>query len=243
MRPVLAATLLVALVATPCAHADIRTADECASAVAANPAAAREEAAIWVRIGGGVPARLCEASALAAMGAHGTAAALLSAVATNPNRAIAADVRAVILADAARQWLAADRPDLARAALADADKLTPADSDRRLLLARAAAAEGDWPAARAPLEAEIAAAPDDALAHALLAATLRNQDETAAALAEARRALALAPDLPQALFEAGAASAEAGDKPAAAQAWLRLLEIAPDSELAPLARANLQRLD
>jgi tetratricopeptide (TPR) repeat protein len=242
MRP---ATLILAaaLAAAPAARAEIRSADECAAAVAANPSAAREEAAVWFRMGGGVPARLCEASALAAMGAHGTAAELLTAVATNPNRAIPADARAVILADGARLWLAADRPDLARASLTDADKLTPADGDRRLLLARAAAAEADWPAARAALEAEVAASPNDALAHALLAAALRNQGDAPAALAEAQRALALSPDLPEALFEAGAASAETGDKPAAAKAWLRLLETAPTSDLAPLARANLQRLD
>ena len=78
---------------------------------------------------------------------------------------------------------------------------------------------------------------------ALLAATLRNQDDPAGALAEAQRALALSPDLPEALFESGAASAEAGDKAAAARAWLRLLEVAPQSDLAPLARANLQRLE
>ena len=58
-----------------------------------------------------------------------------------------------------------------------------------------------------------------------------------------QRALALSPDLPEALFESGAASAEAGDKAAAAQAWLRLIEVAPQSDLAPLARANLQRLE
>ncbi|MFO1208263.1 MAG: hypothetical protein U1E40_03475 [Amaricoccus sp.] len=235
--------IVFVLLAAPGASAEIRSPDECTAAVAADPAAAREDAAVWLRLGGGVPARLCEASALAAMGAHQTAAELLSAVGTNPNRAMPADARAVILADAARQWLAADRPDVARQALADADKLTDPDSDRRLLLARAAAAEGDWPAARTALEAEIAAAPDDALAHALLAATLRNQDDTAGALAEARRALALAPDLPEALFESGAASAESGDKAAAARAWLHLLEVAPQSDLAPLARANLQRLE
>ncbi|MFO1142375.1 MAG: hypothetical protein U1E59_08295 [Amaricoccus sp.] len=235
--------VLAALLAAPGAGAEIRSPDECAAAVAADPATAREDAAVWLRLGGGVPARLCEASALAALGAHQTAAELLSAVGTNPNRAMPANARAVILADAARQWLAADRPDLARQALADADKLTEPDGDRRLLLARAAAAQGDWPAAQAALEAEIAAVPDDAVAHALLAATLRNRDDATGALAEANRALVLSPDLPEALFEAGAASAESGDKAAAARAWLRLLDVAPQSDLAPLARANLQRLE
>ena len=62
--------VLAALLAAPGARAEIRSADECAAAVAADPAAAREDAAVWLRMGGGVPARLCEASALAALGAH-----------------------------------------------------------------------------------------------------------------------------------------------------------------------------
>ncbi len=235
--------LLAALAAAPAARAEIRSAEACRAAVASNPAAAREEAAIWSRLGGGVPARLCEASALAAMGAHASAAELLTAMAANPNRAMSAGLRAIVLADGAREWLAAGRPDLARAALAEADKITDPDPDRQLLLARAAAAEADWPTARTTLEALLAAKPDDALAHALLAATLRHQHDPAAALAEAERARALDPDLPEALFETGAALAETGKPEAAATVWLELIDHHPDNALAPLARANLQRLN
>ena len=113
------------VLATP-ALAEIRSADDCAAAIAADPDRAREEAAAWQRTGGGTAASLCEADALAATGAHGTAAALLTNLGQDPNRAIPADARAVILTDAATQWLAADRPDLARATLAAADGLTPA---------------------------------------------------------------------------------------------------------------------
>ena len=49
-----ALVLVVALAAAPGARAEIRSADECAAAVAADPAAAREDAAIWLRLGGGV---------------------------------------------------------------------------------------------------------------------------------------------------------------------------------------------
>jgi tetratricopeptide (TPR) repeat protein len=235
--------LVLAALLAPAAHAEIRSAEDCATAVAADPAAAREQAAVWQRLGGGVPARLCEAEALSALGAHATAARLLTSLAENPNRAIDAPLRAVILTDGARQWLAAGRPDLARTALAQADRLVPADPARLILRARAEAAEADWPAARATLEAAVTAAPDDALAHALLAAALRNQGDPAAALAEAERARALDPHLPEALFETAAALMETGAPDRASPFWLELIRRDPDSPLAALARRNLQRLN
>jgi tetratricopeptide (TPR) repeat protein len=234
--------LALLLPAAP-ALAEIRSVEACAAAVAADPEAAREEAALWQRMGGGVAARLCEADALAAMGAHATAAALLGNLAANPNRAMGADLRAVVLADAAEQWLAAERPGLALAALEEADKIAAVDPPRLILRARVEAAEADWPSAQATLEAAIALAPDDALAHALLAAALRQQGDPAAALVEAREAGRLSPDLPETLFETGAALAETGDTAAASPFWLRLIRLYPDTGLAAAARANLQRLN
>ena len=235
--------LLALLAAAPAARAEIASTEACAAAVAADPAAAREDAALWFRTGGGVAARLCEATALAALGAHATAAELLTNLALNPNRAMSETLRAIVLADAAAQWLDAGQPDLAAVALDRADALAAAGPDRLVLRARVAAAAGDWPAAEAALRAALAAAPDDALAHALLAAALRNAGDPAAALPEAEQALRLAPELPEALFETGAALAETGDTARAADLWLRLIEAHPESGLTPLARANLQRLD
>jgi tetratricopeptide (TPR) repeat protein len=235
--------IVLALLLAPAARAEIRSAEDCAAAVAADPAAAREDAALWQRLGGGVPARLCEAEALSALGAHATAARLLTGLADNRNRAIDARLRAETFADAAQEWLAAGRPDLARAALAQADRLTPADPGRLILRARAEAAESDWPTAQATLEAAVAAAPDDALAHALLAAALRNQGDATAALTQAERARDLDPWLPEAIFEAAAALAETGAPDRAAPLWLDLIRRDPDSPLATLARRNLQRLN
>ena len=96
--------LLAALAPLPAA-AEIRSAEDCAAAVAADPATAREEAALWARTGGGVPARLCEADALAALGAHGSAALLLTRVAESRNRAMPAPLRAVVFEDAAGVWI------------------------------------------------------------------------------------------------------------------------------------------
>jgi tetratricopeptide (TPR) repeat protein len=234
--------LLILALAPAAVRAEIASPEDCAAAVAADPARAREDAALWERTGGGVPARLCEADALAALGAHATAALLLTRLAENPNRAIGAELRAVILGDGAGQWLAADKPDLARAALDQADRIAPPDVDRLILRARADAAEADWPAARATLGGAVAAAPNDALAHALLAAALRHLGDPAAALAEAERARALDPDLPEALFETGAALAETGAADRAAEPWLRLIARHPANPLSALARSNLQRL-
>lgn len=234
---------LAGLAAGPVRAEAIASAEACSAAVAADPAKAREAAALWERSGGGVAARLCEADALAAMGAHVTAATLLTRLGETPGRAIGAGLRAVIFGDAAREWLAADRPDLALAVLGQADALVPADGDRMTLRARAAAAEGDWPGAQAALAALLAAHPDDALGHALMAAALRRQGDLPGALAEAQQAKALAPTLPEAMFEEGAALAETGQKAPAQRAWMALIEAYPDSALAEAARASLAELN
>lgn len=239
MRRLLLAT---ALTLAPATQAEIRSADACAPAIAADAASAREDAAEWARLGGGVPARLCEAAALEALGADESAARLLTALAENTNRAMSPDLRATVFEDAARLWRDAGRPDLARAALVSADALTPPDPARLIARARTEAASADWPAARASLEAALAEAPDDAQAHALHAATLRHTGEPAAALAVAERARALDPSLPEALFEAAAARAELGEQPEAAALWLELIAAHPATDLAALAARNLQTL-
>jgi len=229
--------------ATPAAaEVTIAAPEDCAPAIAADAAAAREAAAVWSRLGGGVPARLCEAAALEAMGATANAAVLLTRLAENPNRALGADLRTTIFGDAARAWLRVERPDLARAALASAATIAPPDAGRLLLTTRAAAAEADWAAARDALDTLLAANPAHALGHALRAAALRHLGEPQAALTEAEAALARDPTLPEALFEAGAAQAELGDRAAAAEFWLRLIDQDPTTDLARLAQRNLQVL-
>ncbi len=235
--------LIAALVLPAPVQAEIGSAEECTAAVAADPAAAREDAAIWSRMGGGVPARLCEAAALEAMGATATAAQLLSGLAANPNRAMSADLRGVVFADAARLWLDAGKPDLAAEAIVRADRLAPPDPARRILRARIEAARQDWTAALATLDAAVAESPDDAEARALHAAALRHSGKAEAARAEADHARGLDPDLPAALFESAAARAELGETDAARQLFLDLIEKYPDSDLAEPARRTLHTLN
>ncbi len=233
------ATALAAVLAQP-AQAEITSPDECEAAIAADPAAAREDAALWTRQGGGAAARLCEAAALAALGATATAARLLTALAANPNREMGVQTRATALIDGARLWLDAGAPDLATQALDRAARLTPDDPEIALLRADIAAADQDWPAAIAALDARLAVAPEDAAARALRAAALRRSGDPEAARLEADRALADAPGLPEALFEAAAARAELGQEAEAAALWIELVTTHPDHPLAPPARRNLQ---
>jgi tetratricopeptide (TPR) repeat protein len=234
----LRALALAALAAAPAA-AEIRSAADCAAAIAEDAAAAREAAAVWTRLGGGAEAEICEAAALEAMGAMGAAALILTELAENRRRALPAALRLAVYEDAARLWLADGRPELAVQVLDNLDRLAPATPDRLRLRARVAAEAGDWPQATAALDALIAAAPDDARARALRAASLRLGGAPYAARAEAEAALALDPDLPEGLFEAAAAAAETGDRAAAATLWRRLIAAHPDHELATLARRNL----
>ncbi len=242
MRWFLSVATAAAIALSPAARAEIASPEACEAAIAADPAAAREDAALWARTGGGVPARLCEGAALAAMGAHATAARLLTSLATNPNRAMDPELRALTLVDGARLWLDAGAPDLATDALDQAARLAPDDPAIPALRAEAAAALGDWPAALAALDARLAVAPGDADARALRAAVLRHSGDPEAARIEADRALADAPGLPEALFEAAAARAELGEDAEAATLWLALITDHPDHPLAGPARRNLQHL-
>ncbi|MFO1105642.1 MAG: hypothetical protein U1E34_06045 [Amaricoccus sp.] len=243
MRRLFLIAAVISSVAAAASAEEITSADQCDAAVAANPASAREAAAVWYRLGGGTAARLCEASALEAMGADTTAAQLLTGVAQNTNRAMPLDLRATVLEDAGRLWLRAGRPDLTLETLASANRLTAADPDRLMLQARAEAAGGDWTATEATLRAFLAAKPDDPLGLALHAAALRQLGEIDAARGEAARALACDPGLAEAQFESAAALAEAGDRDGAGRLWLLLIEQHPDSSLAGLARRNLQGLN
>lgn len=220
---------------------EIRDAAACEAAIAADPATAREQAALWNRLGGGAEAEVCEAAALEALQAYGSAAGILTRLAENRRRLLAPALRLSIYEDAARLWLADERPDLALAILANLDTLAPPITPGRLKLrARAQAAEGDYAAAAATL---LAADPADAEARTLRAAALRLGGDPAAAAAAARDALALAPDDPAALFEAGAAAAESGDAATARTFWMQLIRTHPDDPLATQARRNVAGLN
>lgn len=243
MRRLLLALLFVSAPLFPQQpKAEIASAQDCEAAIASDPQLAREDAGQWVRSGGGVEARVCEAAALEAMGAHTTAARLLSEVAANPGRSMPRGLRATLFDDAAQLWKEAGRPDLARQAIDRADELTPAGPERLIQRARIDAALDDWPGATAALDAVIAADPENAEAYALRAASLRHEGRLTSAADSAHAALEIVPHQTEGLFEAGAVAAETGATALAEGYWLRLIDLHPDDPLASLARRNLAML-
>jgi tetratricopeptide (TPR) repeat protein len=237
----LALTALLSLGAAP-ATAAIASLAECEAAVKADPALAREEAAGWAVLGGGALAKACEAMALEALGATKTAAAILTDVAVDRSNGLSAEARVDFLADAARLWLAAREPKLAEEAAGRILSLTGETAETLALRAEARGRQDRWAEARADLDRALDLEPARPDILALRAAANRKEGRPDAALKDADAALAGLPALPEALFERGAALIILKRVPEALDTWFRLIELHPDSELAALARRNIQAI-
>lgn len=224
------------------ADAAIRSMAECRAAIAADANRAREEAAQWVRFGGGAEARVCEARALEALGARKNAAVILTETASDRGNGLPAATRANLLREAGRLWLALGEPALANATLSAVLEIVKEDADTLALRAEALGRLRLWPAAVDDLTRALALDPARADILALRAAARRRTEDKAGALADAEAALAILPHLPEALFEKGASLALLGRTDAALDVWFRLIELHPDSEMAALARRNIQQL-
>ena len=164
------------------AKAEIRTLEACAAAIEEDADGALSEAARWITLGGGAAARLCEASALQALGADRLAAMKLTELAQDPGVALSADERAVLFIDASAIWRADGQALLAKETADRAVRLTPHvpgssmtlnARDARLALAWAQSDLGEVEQARALVTDLLRDAPDDPDALALRAALPR----------------------------------------------------------------------
>jgi tetratricopeptide (TPR) repeat protein len=234
--------LLALALPLPAGAGPLRSMAECVKAIGEDAAAAREAAAQWAAFGGGPEARACEARALEALGAKGTAALILTEVATDWGNALPAPTRAAMLKDAGRLWLDEGQPRLAAEALTRVIDLAGAEPGALAMRAEARGRLGLWPQATEDLDRAVALAPDRADILALRAAARRKGDDPAAGLADAEAALRLLPTLPEALFEKGASLAMLGRTREALTVWFALIELHPDSTMAELARRNVQQL-
>ncbi len=133
------------------AAADIASMEDCQARLAAEPGAAQEEAARWVTLGGGTPARICEAYALSAVGATRTAATRMTELAQDRQATLDAEERALLLVEAGRLWLQLDQLDLARETYAAAYRLG-LQGEYLGTLAELELAREEWAAALAILE-------------------------------------------------------------------------------------------
>lgn len=215
---------------------------DCMARVSKSPKQAFEQALAWHSTGGGFPARHCVASALQALGQHAEAAARLQKMALDMKAAPLA-LRAKILQQAAGSWLRVKQRERALGALGNAIKMAPGNmalrSDRGLILAlsgRLFEAVDDF---NTVIEAE----PKNADVLVLRAASYRRLKSIALAQDDLKRALAIEADHPDALLERGILRLAGKDRAGARTDWIRILQVAPKSAAASVARAKLAKLD
>lgn len=218
-----------------------KTYDLCLDTARLYPEQGVEFAGRWVGLGGGAPARHCQAVALMGLREYGEAATRLEELAEKSKQTN--EIRAGMLALAGQSWLLNGDNERAYAAQTAALKLMPGDV--KLLLDRAltlAEAKNYWESID-DLNAAITADPKNADAYAFRASAYRMVSADDLAMDDAERALGLDANNLSGLLERGILRRMAGEDNAARKDWMRILELEPDSDVAKTARANLERLD
>jgi tetratricopeptide (TPR) repeat protein len=102
---------------------------------------------------------------------------------------------------------------------------------------------GMYPEAVLDLDASLAIDPRNADALAFRASAHRHMNDADLALIDAEQAVAIDPHNVVALLERGILYRLKKREADARQDWLRILQIAPDSEAGVAARANIERMD
>lgn len=252
MRPATQATTLMAfclfaLLGAP-QHVWAETPDQararygaCMNKILTNAEAAFDDAIAWEGLGGGHPARHCALAALVEIGHYLEAAQGLEKLA-NEVRA-KAPLKAKMLVQSARAWIAADNPKRGAAAATTALDLIPDAAEALMLRAQAMALQGAYWDAADDLSRILYGNPQHTEALVLRGAAYRQLEAYDLALDDLNRALALAPNHPEGLLERGIVYRLTQKKPQARADWKRLIEQAADTEAARAATANIHQLD
>lgn len=203
-----------------------------------------EMAGKWLTLGGGAPAKHCEAIALIGMKEYSEAATRLEALAKLNEEE---SVKAGVLSQAGQAWLL--EGDLTRALDAQSQALDAMPVRNRqhanILVDRAAtyADAGKYTEAVLDLDASLSIEPKNPDALAFRASARRHLNDVDVALVDAEQAVALDPHNIIGLLERGIIYKLKKKNDAARQDWLRIIQIAPDSEAGKAARTNIERMD
>ncbi len=206
-----------------------------------NPQQALVTANAWTEQGGGAAAGHCAASALMGLNRHKEAAAAFEALAQNASAQ--PKMRAALLGHAGQAWLMGRDPNQAVGVLSRAIILAPDDP---AVLVDRAQAKFDlqlYQAAIADLDAALELNSKLLDAYVFRASAYRRLDDLDNAAADADKAISLDSAHPEALLERGMIHKLKGDKIAARRDWLTLTTVAPNTEAARIAQANLDRMD
>lgn len=203
-----------------------------------------EMAGKWLTLGGGGPAKHCEAIALIGMKEYSEAATRLEALAGQNEEE---SVRAGVLSQAGQAWLL--EGDLTKALSAQTAALGAMPVKNRqhayILVDRAAtyADAGKYADAVLDLDASLAIDPKNPDALAFRASARRHLNEVDVALVDAENSIALDPHNIIGLLERGIIYKLKQRNNDARQDWLRIIQIAPDSEAGKAAQTNIERMD
>lgn len=252
MRTVLALLLLSApaLAAEPFAPApDLQnpafTYRICLDLSRTAPEKAVELAGKWLGLGGGEPARHCQALALVGLKEWGEGATRLEEIAAESKQT--PGVRANMLAQAGQAWILAGELSRAYAAQTTALQIIPAGTRQQaeILLDRAGTLveANEIDDAIADINTSLGVVPNNSEAMAFRASAYRLKGDLDSALSDAENALAMQSQNLAALLERGNIFRLQRRVEDARRDWLRILELAPDSAEADAARENIARVD
>ncbi len=213
----------------------------CLALARQNPSEGLQEAMAWESMGGGEAARHCSAIALVGLRQFEDAAKRLEDLAADSHSD--AKLRAGMLAQAGQAWLLAKNPERAYAAQTSALKLVPGAPDLLVDRAESLAEQKNYKEALADLDQALAAAPDRVDALTFRGTAKRFLDDRKGAEADIGKALSIDPKYQDAWLESGILKRLAGNDAEARQAWLKVLEIAPNSAAADSARRDIELLD
>ncbi|WP_237182108.1 tetratricopeptide repeat protein [Roseomonas marmotae] len=211
--------------------------DTCLALLRSEPEDALSMAEAWEQHGGGEGARHCTALAMLALGEPERAAGRLERLASESKAGRVA--RAAVYAQAVQAWTMAGQPGRAYAASTLALTLSPEDPALLVDRALAAASLNRYGEALLDLNHALKLEPGRTDTLVFRAAALRHLDRVGEAMSDVEAALSRDPEHPEALLERGILKQLQGDTAGARADWRRVLDSAPDSAAADLARQNL----
>jgi len=221
---------------------DAATYDRCLALARSKPADGFESASVWRDHGGGLPAQHCVALALVGLKQYVEAAKRLEKLVGDMARESDA-LRAEVLSQAAEAWSEANSPENAGKDLTEALKLQPRNADLLINRAVSSAQREDYKGAVEDLTnaLQFGGARADALAYR--ASAYRYLGDLKKAQVDAEKAVQTEPGLLAGWLELGNVKRLAHDDNGARKAWLKVIELSPDSSAADDARDNLATLD
>jgi tetratricopeptide (TPR) repeat protein len=222
-----------------------RTYQACLALARTNPEKSIELAGKWVGLGGGEPARHCQALSLVGLKEYGEGATRLEEIAVASQQE--ATVRASMLAQAGQAWLMQGDPTRAYAAQTLALKIVPQGSKQHMeiLIDRAGtlADAGKYKEVIVDVDKALNIDPSNATGWAFRAAAHRYLGDEDEALQDAENAVKVGPTNQAALLERGNLYRMKKRLADARKDWLKILEIDPDTAAADSARLNIEHMD